>query len=204
MGDEPLKLSSERLWKLVEQRTRSDADVAAIDERIWRLYGEDWAIMFTDLAGFSRQVARFGIIHFLQVIYEQRRLLLPVVDQHDGVLVKIEADSFLILFKTPALAVRCAVAMQAVCRNINARRAPEEQIVLCVGLGYGRVLKIGDDDVFGHEVNLASKLGEDVAEPDEILATAACRAAALDVPGVTWEESAVAYAGERGCWRARY
>src|SRR5882672_6599097 len=125
MGDN-LKSSATRLWKLVEERTRHGADTAAIDRRIWDLFGDEWAIMFTDLAGFSRQVAQFGIIHFLQIIFEQERLLLPIVERHDGILIKIEADSFMILFKTPALAVRCAVAMQHVCRNVNARRAPEE------------------------------------------------------------------------------
>ena len=41
----------------------SDADLARIDQRIWDLFGEEWAVMFTDLAGFSRQVEAFGIIH---------------------------------------------------------------------------------------------------------------------------------------------
>src|SRR5258706_9732105 len=102
-----LKGSEERLWALVEARTRPGADTAAIDQRIWDLFGEEWTIMFTDLSGFSRQVARFGIIHFLQVILEQKRLLLPVVERNDGILVKIEADSFLILFKNPARAITC-------------------------------------------------------------------------------------------------
>ena len=75
------------------------ADTAGIDRRIWDLFGEEWAIMFTDLSGFSRQVAAFGIIHFLQVIFEQKRLLLPIVAAHDGILIKVEADSFLIIFK---------------------------------------------------------------------------------------------------------
>jgi hypothetical protein len=29
-------------------------------------------------------VAAFGIIHFLQVIHEHKRLLLPIVAEHDG------------------------------------------------------------------------------------------------------------------------
>jgi adenylate cyclase len=33
------------------------------------------------------------------------------------------------------------------------------------------VLKIGDHDVFGQEVNSASKLGEDIAKSGEILVT---------------------------------
>jgi len=197
-------MRSVELWKLVEQRTVSGSDTTAIDERIWSQFGEQWTIMFTDLAGFSRQVAKFGIIHFLQVIFEQKRLLLPLVEQHDGTLVKVEADSLLIGFENTALAVRCAVAMQHACRSFNTGRDPEEQLVLCVGLGHGRVLKIGDEDVFGHEVNLASKLGEDAAKPTEILATAACRAAAGDVAGVVWEEIQADFAGGQVCWRAAY
>ena len=200
-SDATLKGSSVQLWKLVEQRAEAGADVAAIDKRIWDLFGEDWSIMFTDLAGFSRQVAKFGIVHFLQVILEQKRLLLPVAEAHDGILIKAEADSFLILFKQPAQALACAIAMQRKCAAVNGRRHPEEQIVLCAGLGHGRILKIGDDDVYGHEVNLASKLGEDIARGGEILVTKAVRDA---LGGDAWDEHAVEYAGEQLCWRARY
>jgi len=108
------------------------------------------------------------------------------------------------LFKKPSAAVACAIAMQKACATTNARRTPEEQIVLCVGVGHGRLLKIGDDDVFGHEVNLASKLGEDTAQSNEILATPAAREAAGDVAGVRWEEVRAEYAGEVLCWRAVY
>lgn len=51
-------------------------------------------------------------------------------------------------------------------------------MLLCVGIGYGRVLRIGDLDVFGAEVNAASKLGEDIAKANEVLVTQAARAAA--------------------------
>lgn len=200
MGSEAtLKGSSARLWKLVEERTHDDADVESIDQRIWDLFGEDWAIMVTDLSGFSRHVAKFGVIHFLQIIFEQKKLLLPIVEAHDGILIKTEADSFVLLFKKPAQALGCAIAMQRTCASVNARRPAEEQIVLCVGLGYGRILKVGDDDVFGHEVNLASKLGEDTADAEDILATRAVRDA---LPDVRWEELAADYAGESVCWRA--
>jgi adenylate cyclase len=189
---------------MIEQRTHADANTAAIDARVWELFGEEWSVVFTDLAGFSRQVAKFGIVHFLQIIWEQKKLLLPIVERHDGILIKIEADSFLLLFKKPATALACAIAMSKACRATNARRSPEEQIVLCVGLGFGRLLKIGDEDVFGHEVNLASKLGEDIAKADEILLTHSARSAVGDVPGVAWEEVQVSYVGEASCWRAVY
>jgi adenylate cyclase len=170
-----LKGSETRLWQLIDERTRPGADTARIDERIWDLFGEDWAIMFTDLSGFSRQVATFGITHFLQVIHEQKKLLLPIVANHDGILIKIEADSFLILLKRATAAVACAVAMQHACQNTNKRRMPEEQILLCVGIGMGRILRIGDSDCYGQEVNAASKLGEDTAKANEVLVTDSVR-----------------------------
>jgi adenylate cyclase len=204
MGSEAsLKGSSARLWKLVEERMQQGADTDAIDQRIWDLFGEEWAVVFTDLAGFSRQVAKFGIIHFLQVMLEQQRLLLPIIESHDGILIKIEADSFLILFKKASQALQCAVAMQKKCQAVNARRPAEEQIVLCCGIGFGKLLKIGDEDVFGHEVNVASKLGEDTAKANEILVTRAAKDAMSD-SGVTWEEVHVEHAGEGVCWRAIY
>ena len=77
--DDELKGSEVRLWQLIEARTHPGADKKQIDERVWDLFGEDWAVMFTDLSGFSRHTAAFGIIHFLQVIFEKKRLLLPIV-----------------------------------------------------------------------------------------------------------------------------
>jgi len=177
MNEEQLGRSAARLWKLIEERAAKDADVEAIDQRIWDLFGEDWAVMMTDLSGFSRNVAEFGILHFLQVIWEHRRLLLPIVERHGGLLVKSDGDSLLLLFRRPQAAVDCAFAMQRACAQVNLRRRPEDQILLCLGIGYGRVLRIGDEDVWGREVNAASKLGEDTAKANEILVTAAVREA---------------------------
>ena len=75
--------SEDRLWSLVAERCQPCVDARAIDQRIWDLYGETWAVMFTDLFGFSRSVEAFGIIHFLQAILEQKRILLPIVAAHE-------------------------------------------------------------------------------------------------------------------------
>ena len=90
MGDEyaAFRNSEDRLWALIEARSQPGADTERIDERIWDVFGEEWAIVFTDLAGFSRHAARFGIVHFLQVIHEKKKVLLPIVAEHDGFLVK--------------------------------------------------------------------------------------------------------------------
>ncbi|OYW71169.1 MAG: hypothetical protein B7Z37_28510 [Verrucomicrobia bacterium 12-59-8] len=68
--------------------------------------------------------------------------------------------------------------MQRTAKAYNTGKPQEEHILQCIGLGYGPLLRIGDDDVFGPEVNAASKLGEDSAHPWEILVTESVQAAA--------------------------
>jgi class 3 adenylate cyclase len=179
--------SEERLQKLIAARIEAAADRDSIDHRIWDLFGEEWCIMATDLAGFSRNVAEFGIIHFLQTIYESERILIPVIEKHDGILLKVEGDSFFVIFRNVQKAIRASIEMQRTTVRYNAARVPQEHVLLCVGLGFGRVLRIGDADVFGAEVNAASKLGEDIARASEILVTKAVRDAAASIDGISFE-----------------
>jgi adenylate cyclase len=180
--------SEDRLERLIEERLRPGADRKRIDERIWDLFGEDWAVMFTDLSGFSRRVAQFGIIHFLQTIHESERLLLPVIEEHDGILLKVEGDSFLVIFRNPRKALQCSAQMQRVLADYDRDLADEDKVLLCVGLGYGRMLRIGDADVYGAEVNAASKLGEDRAKAWEILVTGAVRAKCEGMEGYAFRK----------------
>ena len=196
--------SDARLWKLIEARTQSGADTEEIDRQIWQIFGEDWAVMFTDLSGFSRRTARFGIIHFLQVIYSMRQLLYPVVTDHGGILVKAEADSLLLLFRTAQAALECAVAMQRACDKENQRLIAEEQVLLCVGIGCGRILRVGEEEAWGSEVNAASKLGEDTADSYEILVTDSARNAIGDLDGIKYEDLELAAPGSPRNFRVLY
>jgi len=180
--------SEDRLEKLIQERLLPGADKDKVDRRIWDLFGEEWCVMFTDLSGFSRGVAKFGIIHFLQTIFESERLLIPVIEDHDGILLKSEGDSLLVIFRNVDKAIQSTLRMHDVLIEYNQDKAPEEQILLCVGLGYGKVLRIGDQDVFGSEVNAASKLGEDTAEAWEILVTNSVKDKAEIIPGIRFEE----------------
>jgi class 3 adenylate cyclase len=158
--------------------------------------------MFTDLSGFSRRVKSFGIIHFLQTIHEHHVLLAPIIDDHQGFLLKAEGDSMLLLFRRPTSALSCAIEMRRACQRINVRRSEEEAILLCTGLGYGDVLRVGESEVFGAEVNAASKLGEDTAESNEILVTSAFQEACAEVDGVRYEELEVEVPGTDRSYRA--
>ena len=196
--------SQDRLEKLIEKRLNSGNEKSRVDEQIWNLFGERWAVMFTDLSGFSRRVADFGIIHFLQTIYESNRLLVPIIEEYSGILLKVEGDSLLVIFRSVDEAIECAIAMQRCTREYNRNRAETEQVLLCVGLGYGDVLRIGDRDVFGAEVNAASKLGEDTAKAHEILVTGSVKKAAHASRNASFEAIETVPPGADSAYRLRY
>jgi adenylate cyclase len=202
--DELLKSSEDRLWEMIAERAKPGVDLKALDQRIWDLFGENWAVMFTDLAGFSRQVEKFGILHFLQIILEHKRLLSPLIARHDGILIKMEADSLIVIFRRAAGAIQCAVEMQAALKDFNRKRVPETEVLLCVGIGYGSILRLGNHDVYGREVNAAGKLGEDTARAGEILVTSAAVQSAGPLEGITFDRIEASVGGSAENYRVRY
>jgi adenylate cyclase len=199
--------SEDRLERMIAQRVAPGTtaeEKAEIDRRIWNLFGERWAVMFTDLSGFSRRVAEFGIIHFLQTIHESHRILVPCIEHHGGILLKLEGDSMLVIFRDPQEALSAAVEMQRCCAEYNDGTDPEERILMCIGLGFGDVLRIGDRDVFGAEVNAAAKLGEDKAEAFDILVTGNFHEAVKATDDVDFVNTGVAAGGAATSYKARY
>lgn len=196
--------SEDRLEKLIKERLKPKANKKEIDKRVWDLFGETWCVMFTDLSGFSRNVEKFGIIHFLQTIHENERILIPIIEDHDGILLKVEGDSMLVIFRSVERAIASSIKMQKVLNVYNKKKLPEEKVLLCVGLGYGKVLRIGDNDVYGAEVNAASKLGEDTAKAQEVLVTKSVKEAGGDVKGIKFTEITSIPPGAEKAYKVTY
>jgi class 3 adenylate cyclase len=196
--------SQDRLERMIQHRLRPDSNRDEIDRHIWNLFGEEWAVMYTDLVGFSRHVAEYGVIHFLQTIFESHRLLMPIIEEHTGILLKIEGDSLMVIFRNVNEAINCAISMQQCCDSYNQLKPETDQILLCVGIGFGKLLRIGDSDVFGAEVNAACKLGEDAAEARDILVTGAVREKAEPIAGATFEAVAYIPEGAANAFKVHY
>jgi len=196
--------SEDRLEKLIQERLKPNANKKAIDKRIWDLFGEEWCVMFSDLSGFSRNVEKFGIIHFLQTIHESERLLIPIIDNHDGILLKTEGDSLLVIFRNVDRAISASIKMQKTLKAYNVDKSPEEKVLLCIGLGYGKILRIGDNDAFGAEVNAASKLGEDTATATEILVTQSVKEKANHLKGVSFHSISEIPPGTKKAYKLVY
>jgi class 3 adenylate cyclase len=136
------------------------------------------AIVFTDTADFTVRTLRDGILHFLMLFERLMTGAEKALTRSGGEIVKVEADSLLIRFDDMAAACRGVEALEGYLSRLNHKLPKDERLRFSYGVGYGDVLDI-DHDVFGLEVNLASKLGEDLARPGEVLLTPSA-AAAMD------------------------
>ncbi len=162
---------SRRFEELLRQRGISAEGNPDVEEQIFDRYIDHCAVMILDSSGFTRLTQSHGIIHFLSLVVSMRDLVEPLCDKHGAISHWAEADNVYAIFKTASESLRCAMEIQTVVMAQNAPRPEASRLPVCIGLGAGRMLRIGGENVFGDEMNLASKLGEDIADPDEILIT---------------------------------
>lgn len=141
------------------------AERDALENDIWQLYGTDRAILALDMSEFSLTVRRDGILSYLCRIRRMHAITEPVVKDRGGEVVKYEADNLLAAFADADQALAAAVTMRE--RLLQDRLAQP----VSIGLGFGRILLIPGVEAHGDAVNVAFKLGEDVAVTGEILAS---------------------------------
>ena len=169
--------SRERLQKLLKEYNEYPERHDEIDKRIHDEFCKAVAILVIDSCGFSRSVRQHGIVNYLARLERLARVISPIVEAHGGRILRYEADNVFALFPDTESAVRCAAEAQ---RNVEIANDPlpaAAEIYIAIGVGYGRILLVGDDDAYGDEMNIACKLGEDLAEQGEILLTASAHEA---------------------------
>jgi len=142
-----------------------------IKKSIWERYGTSGATFISDMANFSSTSRSLGICHFLKMIYRAREVVAPIIDANNGVLLKCDADNCYAYFSDVSDAIRSSFDINKELFRINQSHEVEEHIYLSVGIDYGELLLIGDNEFFGDPVNTASKLGEDLAIKGETLVT---------------------------------
>jgi class 3 adenylate cyclase len=162
-------------------RRRAGADPARRPEMDCRSFPglfRKRAVVFTDTEDFTVRTVKDGILHFLMIFDRFVGEAGAVVAKSGGEIVKVEADSLLLGYGDVETACAGVEALEALLRRMNATLPANERLRFSYGIGYGDVLDL-DADLFGLEVNLASKIGEDLARPGEALLTPQA-AAALD------------------------
>lgn len=159
------------LAELLQERNEYPEKAPEVDARILETFSETHAIMVMDMSGFSRLTIAHGIIHFLAMIHRMHQIVLPTIKEHGGEMIKWEADNVFAIFPEVERAVETAIDIMKRFSAANTMLPDDMDMHGKFGIGYGEALIIEREDLYGSEVNLASKLGEDLAQREEILLT---------------------------------
>ena len=173
----PFASGREYLNQLLSERNQQHPHIDEIDEQILSAFERQVAILVMDMCGFTEMTMKYGIIHFLAMIRQMEEVAEPAVNGNGGQVIKQEADNLFAAFTDPAQAIEAALDILRGFAAINKVLPPERELHGSIGIGYGDTLIIADEDMYGSEMNVACKLGEDIAERDEILITPAAYAA---------------------------
>lgn len=149
-------------------RRRTARNAEAFDRSLRERSERDVTVWVSDCSGFTRKTHEHGILQFLAVMTRCYAFLTPILRRHGGKILTERADNILATFPDPGKALDAAVAVQRRLRAYNRGRRDAERFHLCIGIHCGRALRLSDD-VYGDCVNVAAKMGEDLAGKGEIL-----------------------------------
>jgi adenylate cyclase len=187
--------SRSRLRDLLNEYNEYPERQQEIDARIHEEFCKPVAIVVIDSCGFSRSVRQHGIVNYLARLERLERVVVPIIESHGGRVLRIEADNIFALFIDTKAAVACAAEVQHNVEIANDPLPAASEIYIAIGVGYGRVLLVDHDDAYGDEMNIACKLGEDLAQQGDILLTAAAHEALGEDSSWAFTDSSVSISG---------
>jgi class 3 adenylate cyclase/pSer/pThr/pTyr-binding forkhead associated (FHA) protein len=149
---------SRRLEELIRERARLDVELERCKELV--------TVLFVDIVGSTRFYDEHGDVAGLVMVQKCLDVLIPLVEQHGGTVIKTIGDAVLARYCDVEGAVRSAVAMQRNMAERNRHRPPVDQIHVRVAINVGLALLKGND-VFGDVVNVTARI-EAATDADEI------------------------------------
>ena len=165
LGDEAqqlLKTVPKRGYLLAAEVTPVEATAAAprAERRLV-------AILAADIVGYSRLIEadEAGTLAAIKTLRETA--IDPLLAEHKGRIVKLMGDGAIVEFASVVDAVACAVAIQKVVAEPQAKTPADRRIVFRIGINLGDVVVEGDD-LLGDGVNVAARL-EQLCEPGGVL-----------------------------------
>lgn len=126
-------------------------------------------VFFCDIVSYTEKSSFINTSTLMKLIHSFEGIVLPLIKEYRGQVIKTLGDGILAIFKHPLNAVVAALAIQKKVAQYNAFKLDEERFQLRIGLNTGQVIRKAGD-IFGDVVNVASRM-QAAAEAGDILLT---------------------------------
>jgi adenylate cyclase len=112
-------------------------------------------LLFSDIENSTAINARLGDAQWMDALRAHTKLVHAAVDTHRGQVVKSQGDGFMVAFRQPVEAVRCAIDVQRALHD----EPGGEPLRIRVGIHTGAAIK-EDGDFFGANVAYAARVAQ--------------------------------------------
>jgi class 3 adenylate cyclase/HEAT repeat protein len=146
---------------------------AKLEFKLRREHAQVLTVFFIDIAGFTEKFSSMtdDMSSQMKLVNAFEGNVVPTITANRGTVVKKMGDAILAVFKYPVNAVTAAMAVQQKIQHYSSTQLAHEKFQVRIGLNTGEVTW-KDNDVFGHPVNVASRM-QTAATPGDILITEA-------------------------------
>jgi DNA-binding response OmpR family regulator len=127
------------------------------------------AIMITDIVDFSKEMEA-NEEHTYSKLITHNEIIRKSISKNNGEEIKTIGDAFLVRFKSALDSVKASINIQKDFSEYNKDKKKIDQILVRIGIHIGDILTM-DNDVFGNEVNVASRI-QALAEPGSVYISA--------------------------------
>jgi len=135
-------------------------NINKLQETLENNYLKTITIMFTDLKDSTKYFEKHGDIKGRLFIERHNKMLFPIIQKHNGVIIKTIGDSIMAKFDSPYLGVRASIEMQKKLKDYNITAS--EKIKIRIGIHTGKAI-VENNDIFGDAVNVAARIESDTA-----------------------------------------
>ena len=161
------KFSDANIELLLAKRFSDSKLGEKFDQQLLKKFTFEKTVMFTDIVGFSSAASKKMLLDTMTLLAVHDKLLMPVIEEFSGTLIKKIGDALMIRFDEPINACRAAIEMQKKLADFN--QTSDEKIFIRIGINTGTVF-VKNEDVFGDAVNVAARM-ESLAKPGMIFIT---------------------------------
>ena len=109
--------------------------------RFEREHTRTCAVVFTDIQDYSAKAQEMSSLDLSALLQEYEGILLPVIDAHEGALVKRMGDGHLFVFREALDAVLAAIRVQKALRRYNRFQPEKQRVLIRIGVHWGEVVE---------------------------------------------------------------
>lgn len=160
-------LSDEHLDQVLEKRRKALEELQKYEKIIQEAHTQELSVMFTDVKGYTAFSSKASFSELISFLKQHDEFLLPIIQKHQGHLVKKIGDALLVVFEQPSKAVLAAIEMQRKLKEYNASVDDSEKLEIRISINTGPVIR-REGDYYGDTINVASRM-QSVADAYDII-----------------------------------